>query len=110
MSKGTYYMSKVSDKDYYLTLANRPKPKNAFSKFRGVSKNSNSNKPYRAALKHKGRSYYLGAFATELEAALAYNKAALAIVGDYAVLNELPNQNPETESDAATASGHMSEL
>ena len=37
--------------------------------------------------------YYLGSFATELEAAKAYNKAALAIIGSYAIINQLPEES-----------------
>jgi hypothetical protein len=42
---------------------------------------------------HKGKRYYLGSFATELEAAKAYNKAALAIIGSYAIINQLPEES-----------------
>jgi hypothetical protein len=35
----------------------------------------------------------LGTFETELEAAKAYNKAALRIIGDYAVINEIPEEH-----------------
>ena len=80
----------MSDKDYYLSMANRPLPKGKFSHYRGVQKNSDPRKPYRAAFRYKGKQYMLGAFETEIEAALAYNKAALAVIGEYALLNEVP--------------------
>lgn len=80
----------MSDKDYYLSMANRPLPAGKFSKYRGVQKNTNPKKPYRAAFRYKGKQYMLGAFETEIEAALAYNKAALAVIGEYALLNEVP--------------------
>lgn len=86
----SYYRKTLSDKDYYLSQANRPLKANKFSKYRGVGKNRSDKEPYRAVLTHKGKRYYLGTFATEIEAAKAYNRAALAIIGDYAVINELP--------------------
>jgi hypothetical protein len=79
----------MNDKDYYLSQARRPLPKDKFSNFRGVQKNSNPKKPYRASFRYKGMQYTLGAFETELEAARAYNKAASAVIGDYAILNDL---------------------
>jgi hypothetical protein len=45
--------------------------------------------PWRAALGYRGARYYLGNHATEREAALAYNRAALRIIGDHAVINEV---------------------
>lgn len=86
----TYYSKNRTDKEIYLTLANRPAPvRKSFSKYRGVTKGS-VNFPYRAALVHGGRKYQLGAFKTELEAAQAYNEACLRIIGPHAIINELP--------------------
>jgi hypothetical protein len=48
---------------------------------------------YRAVLTFKGKRYYLGNYENELDAARAYNKAALAIIGDYALINELPDES-----------------
>lgn len=83
----------MSDKDYYLSQANRPLPKNKFSQYRGVQKSNNVEKPYRASLRYKGQKFYLGNYADEIEAARAYNKAALAIIGDYALINEIPTDD-----------------
>lgn len=85
----SYLFSNRSDRETYLSLANRPRKRDATSRYRGVSKTTNPNKPFRAALKHKGQHHYLGSYETELEAAKAYNKAALRIVGEYAVINDL---------------------
>lgn len=81
----------MNDRDYYLSQAARPLPKNKFSQYRGVQKASNPDKPYRASFRYKGKQYYIGMYADELEAARAYNRAVLAVIGDYAILNELPD-------------------
>jgi hypothetical protein len=47
---------------------------------------------YRATLIHKGKRYYLGNHEKEIDAALAYNKAALAIIGDYALINHIKEE------------------
>lgn len=88
----SYYRKSISDKDYYLSQANRPLRPGKFSKYRGVSKNRSEKEPYRAVFSYKGKRYYLGSFATEIQAAKAYNKAALAIIGDYAVINQIPEE------------------
>jgi hypothetical protein len=47
---------------------------------------------YRAMLTYKGRRYYLGNHEREEDAARAYNKAALAIIGEHALINQLPEE------------------
>lgn len=84
-----YFHSTMSTEDYYLTQANRPKRAGAASTYRGVSRSTSPNLPWRAALGYRGRRYYLGTYATEREAALAYNRAALRLIGDHAVINEI---------------------
>jgi hypothetical protein len=46
-----------------------------------------------AVLTFKGKRYYLGTYEQEIDAARAYNKAALAIIGDYALINELSEES-----------------
>jgi len=83
-----YYLNKrKTEAEIYQKLAKRPPNKNKTSKYRGVGKNSNPNKPFRATLNYQGKKYYFGAFETEIEAAIAYNEAAVKIIGAHAVLN-----------------------
>jgi hypothetical protein len=85
-----YFNCTTTREAYYLSLANRPRPATASSPYRGVSRSTNPKLPWRAALGYRGRRYYLGMYATELEAAQAYNRAALSVIGDHAVINVLP--------------------
>ncbi len=56
------------------------------SKFRGVSKRAHG---WEAATEVDGKSVYLGSFATEQDAARAYNEGVLRLHGERAKLNEL---------------------
>jgi hypothetical protein len=84
-----YFNCSGSKEAYYLSMANRPRPANRASVYRGVSRSNNAKLPWRAALGYRGGRYYLGNHATEREAALAYNEAALRIIGEHAVINEI---------------------
>ena len=84
-----YFNCTTTKEAYYLAMANRPRPVGASSVYRGVSRSTNPRLPWRAALGYRGARYYLGNYATEREAALAYNRAALSVIGDYAVINEV---------------------
>lgn len=61
------------------------------SKYKGVSydKNSKRVKRWMARLEHKGKNITIGRFLTENEAALAYNKKALQIWGNYSIINNV---------------------
>jgi hypothetical protein len=84
-----YFNCATTKEAYYLAMANRPRPNNGTSVYRGVSRSSSLNLPWRASLGYRGARYYLGSFASEREAALAYNAAALRIIGEHAVINEV---------------------
>ena len=45
------------------------------SKYKGVSKNKKNN-TWRASIRPRGQSFFIGDFKTERDAALAYNEAA----------------------------------
>jgi hypothetical protein len=84
-----YFNCTTTKEAYYLAMANRPRPVGASSAYRGVSRSTNPRLPWRAALGYRGARYYLGNHATEREAALAYNRAALRVIGEHAVINEV---------------------
>lgn len=62
---------------------------NGISKYKGVWKKQDRNKAWVAEITVEGKKYHLGAFYTEKEAALAYNEAAISLVGVYAKTNEV---------------------
>lgn len=88
----SYYKKVASEKEFYLTMSNRPLPKNKSSKYRGVQKANNPKNPFKASFTYARKRYYLGGYPTEIEAAKAYNKAVLLIVGEHAILNDIPEE------------------
>jgi hypothetical protein len=85
-----YFQKHACDDAFYRSMAQRPLPKNKTSRFRGVQKNTNPDKPYRVCFTFNRRRYYIGAYADELEAARVYNEAVLRVIGEHAILNDLP--------------------
>lgn len=69
-------------------IRNAPKRMKATSKFKGVYLPSGKDK-WRATIRIDGKKKNLGTFASELEAAIAYNNAALKHFGEFAYLNSL---------------------
>lgn len=56
------------------------------SRFIGVSFDTASRK-WEACIRHRGRSFKIGRFADEIEAAIAYDAACQILRGEFAVLN-----------------------
>lgn len=75
-------------------------PKHTTSRYRGVRSMDGSNR-WIARIHAHGQNRHLGCFATEEEAALAYNVAALESFGEFAQLNHVPGVEPELEELAA---------
>lgn len=67
---------------------NRRKRINSLSKYKGLSYDKVSEKWF-TEISAGGKRIYLGRFATQEEAALAYNEAAIKIHGEFANLNIL---------------------
>lgn len=75
--------------DRFENGANRSHSKRkSFGIYKGTIFCRNSRK-WRAVLRHKNIIYRLGLFASEIDAALAYNKKAKELNGEFAALNEI---------------------
>lgn len=67
--------------------------KTAASKYKGVffrKNRAHCPSPWKAVIKSNNKIFQLGHFQTEIQAAIAYNKAALEIHGEFARLNPIP--------------------
>ncbi len=73
-------------------MRNRQKFRNCSSQYKGVSMDKNSN-TWIAHIQVNGVQKYLGGFTTEIDAAKAYNEAAKALYGEFALPNNLPREN-----------------
>lgn len=69
-------------------LANREKPSNNISGYKGVYWHKNAHK-WRAQAKLNYQSIHLGYFDCKHEAAIAYNKRTSELFGEFACLNEI---------------------
>lgn len=58
------------------------------SRFKGVTWHRNAQK-WQAGIKKEGRSIHLGLFEAEVDAAIAYNHAAIQMFGEFAHINSL---------------------
>ena len=62
--------------------------KNNTSRYKGVRRKSG--RAWSVRIKHNYKEIHIGSFKCEHKAALAYNKKALELWGEYACLNEVP--------------------
>lgn len=65
--------------------------KGGSSKYKGVGFHKASGK-WAAQIQCEKVKYHLGVYSSEIEAAIAYNKKALELFGEYAKLNEIPKE------------------
>lgn len=66
---------------------NRGKTKRNTSGFKGVTKHTQCKDRWMAQIRANNKHYYLGLFPTPIEAAQAYDKAALHHFGEFALIN-----------------------
>jgi len=76
---------------HQLNQANRPRPRQNTSNYKGVSLVSYS-KTWRARIMFNYKEINLGTYASKHEAAKAYNKKALELFGEYAYLNKIEGE------------------
>jgi hypothetical protein len=69
--------------------SNRGKKENASSSFKGVTWHKQRQK-WQAAISVEGKSKHLGLFESEVQAAVAYNNAAIQYYAEFACLNVIP--------------------
>lgn len=69
-------------------ISNQSGHSNRVSKYKGVYWDKNARK-WHAQIKTNGKQKYLGLFVNEIDAAKAYNKAALTAFGEFANINDL---------------------
>lgn len=87
--------NKLNNQKYNLRIVTRSQNmmnkschKNTTSEFKGVSWKT-SNKKWVAQISINKKVNYIGLFNSEINAAIAYNKKALELFGEYAYLNEV---------------------
>lgn len=74
---------------------NCKKRKNCTSDYKGVHKHSKLKRRimYRATIQYKGKKMHIGSYVTEIEAAIAYNRKAKELFGEFAKLNVIGENN-----------------
>jgi hypothetical protein len=71
---------------YKQNTCNKRKTQNTELKYKGISKYGNR---FRAQLHDGGKRYSINGFKTQKEAAIAYNKKAIELFGEFANLNKI---------------------
>ena len=66
---------------------------NSSSKFKGVYWDNSRNQCWRSAIRVNGKRHHLGSFDSEIDAAKAYNEAAIKYFGEFACLNIIEGIN-----------------
>lgn len=56
-------------------------------------------RPFMAQIDYGGKNHNLGSFATAVEAAARYNAEAIRIFGEFAILNQIPEWEPESNHE-----------
>jgi hypothetical protein len=74
-------------------MKNRKSHANSASQYKGVYQSGLISKPWRASIYYDGQDHRLGFFASEIVAALAYDRAAEAAHGEFARLNFPTNRD-----------------
>jgi hypothetical protein len=52
--------------------------------------------PFAAQIDYEGKNHYLGSFRTAMEAGIRYNIEAIRVFGEFAILNQIPGWEPES--------------
>ena len=78
-------------------MNSRPR-KGGTSKYKGVCLSKRDNR-WQAKIKFNKNTIWLGSYASEVDAAKAYNQAALKYFGEYACLNEIPEVGTQQKID-----------
>ncbi len=68
--------------------ANRRSQKNSTSKYKGISWHKRDNN-WQVSIQKDKKTFHIGGFENEADAALAYNKKALELFGEFANLNKI---------------------
>lgn len=90
--------SRYTKAERWLMLTGRPHSIRGASRFRGVARTSSVHFPWRASLRFDGRVYEGGVYATEEEAAMAWNRLALRVIGPLAEQRLNPVSDPTQDT------------